>query len=184
MLSRPLQLAAAVLLATLAGALIWWLLTSRTVEPPRVAGPPPGPPVAQADGTFLQENFPAEEIFRRTLWRHPGAGDRILEARRREWSDPDGVSRWEVYLAFEAGPETARWLATNPFGLTSASAAPAAFTNAPAWFPREPLGLELLAAPGGKFVQLNDPETNRIYIASSGGGFTRPVTTAAPEAAR
>jgi len=140
--------------------------------------------VAQADGTFLQENFPAQEVFRRTLWRHPGAGDRIIEAQRREWSDPDGVTRWEVYLAFEAGPETVRWLATNPFGLSAASAAPAAFANAPTWFPREPQGLELLAAPDGKFVQLSDPKTGRTYIASSGGGFTRPVTTAAPETGR
>lgn len=97
---------------------------------------------------------------------------------------PRGLTRWEVYLAFEAGPEMARWLATNPFGLSAASAAPVAFANAPAWFPREPQGLERLAAPDGKFVQLSDPETGRTYIASSGGGFTRPVTTAAPETGR
>lgn len=170
MTTRRLSLAAALSVALLAG-LAWWL-GPRTADRP--AAPAPAPPLPQRDGTFLQTGFPPEEIFRRTLWRHPAADDRILNAQRREWSDEAGVTRWDVHLALQPGQETARWLATNPFGL-SPSAPPRPATSAPAWFPAATTGMEVRATSDGGLLMITDPPTGRLFIASSGQGFRRAV---------
>ena len=67
----------------------------------------------------------AGKIFERAFWRHPMPDDQILNAERREWSDEDGLQRWQWFLVVRASADLMKYLRDeNAFGLVPSSAAP------------------------------------------------------------
>jgi len=147
-------------------------IQSAAVEP--VAVPPPEPPAET-----LARNLNAEEVFRRALWRRPQEGDVIQNAERREWSDAEGVTRWEWFLVVAPGPVLDEWLNTNPFSLQKVErpreGGPGSSGGAPDWFPREFPGKEIFQSNVGNFLLVRDVANKRIFLADSGGGLARPV---------
>ena len=142
------------------------------VEP--VAVPTPAPPAET-----LARNLNAQEVFRRALWRRPQEGDVIQNAERREWSDAEGVTRWEWFLVVTPSPALDEWLKTNPFSLQKVErpreGGPGSSERAPDWFPKEFPGKDVFQSNVGNFLLVRDAENGRIFLADSGGGFARSV---------
>ncbi len=173
-------LAAVLLLA--GGAVVWHLRSpgsagaSGPAVPPKVATPPaPG----DKSAVTLAVEPDKTQVFQRAFWRRPTAGDRILHAERREWSDAAGVQKWQWFIVVDPSPEFRRWLIEeNPFEL--AALAPGVeevvVENAPKWFP----GLEARAAlaqyrnRGGRLIVLLDRKSGRLYATDGGSGFAAP----------
>ena len=128
----------------------------------------------------LEKSFPPELVFRRAFWRRPAPEDRILHADRREWSDAQGVTRWQAFLAVEPGPALREWLATNPFSLAKVPALSGEIPNPPAWFPKNFEGLTLQQAPIGNMAMLTAAGGSPVYFTDHGKGFARPTETPTP----
>jgi len=145
---------------------------SASVEP--VAAPLPEPPVET-----LARNLNAQEVFRRALWRRPQEDDVIQNAERREWSDAEGVTRWEWFLVVTPGSVLDAWLNTNPFSLQKVErpreGGPVSSSGAPEWFPKDFPGKEIFQSNVGNFLLVRDAANGRIFLADSGGGLARSV---------
>ncbi len=150
----------------------------------RRSEPPPAGPAETAAATQPGETLAriedAQVVFRRALWRKPQPDDKVVNAIRREWSDGDGVTRWDWYLVVDPGAALKAWLATNPFSLKrverpregGASRAP----GRPEWFPKSLAGFEVYQGSMGDLVFIRDGSTQRIYLADSGAGFAKAVS--------
>lgn len=130
----------------------------------------------------------ATEIFQKAFWKSPTAGDRILHAERREWSDEDGVTKWQWFIALHPSPELLRYVREeNAFGLTRLES-PRPVDRAPAWFRFDPAEVEVMGAPQSNLQFIFSDSGNLLYAAHSGGGFTRgaaaPSRSDAPPASR
>jgi hypothetical protein len=91
------------ILAVIAAALLLWLdwgwLDARrkpSVDKPSIVAWKGDPPTEI-------ENDPVK-IFQRAFWASPTGEDEILHAERREWSNADGVQKWQWFLVVEPSP--------------------------------------------------------------------------------
>lgn len=139
-----------------------------------------GASVREADGglQLTTVNDPAV-VFQRAFLRRPLADDRIVNAERREWSDPSGgVVRWQWFLAFEPAAGTREWLAGNPFALAEVSAPvwPEDTADVPAWFPRDLTGWIIQQKSGGGLTILRSRDGRRVCARDEGFGFAGTAT--------
>lgn len=138
------------------------------VGPIMPASPVIEPPPPQSSAAVKID--PAE-VFRRAFWQPPGAGDKILHAERREWSDSDGVKKWQWFLVVEPSPELVKYLREdNAFGLVPTLTIPA-IADAPAWFAVRREEVDGLRAPHGYLHLFFDKTKLLLHATSSGVGF-------------
>ena len=163
------------LLAVLLLWLVWCWQDGRRKSPvgqPSVA-------VSKVDPPQKVDHDPVK-VFERAFWASPTSEDKILHAERREWSDAQGVRKWQWFLVVEPSAALLKRLRDdNAFGLAPASSA-ADIADAPKWFAfdanesvvmKSPhSGMQLIFSKDGKVLQATD----------SGFGF-RP---GAPEPAK
>ena len=167
--------------AVVCGATALWL-SRRTAAPSLpVVGTAPAtvsaPAIPPAETLARTVHF--DTVFARALWRRPQPEDVIKNAERREWSDAEGVTRWDWFLEVQPGPALRTWLDTNPFSLHKSEsptpAIPPAEALRPEWFPKEATGFEVFVSSSSSFLMLLDPATQKIYLSDSGGGLAKPV---------
>jgi hypothetical protein len=138
----------------------------------------PPPPTSQPSPDIVKID-PAE-VFRRAFWQLPGDGDQILQAERREWTDPEGVKRWQWFLVVEPSPALVKYLRTdNAFGLMPSPSFPT-IEKAPAWFAFLSEEVETLQAPNGKMKLGFHKTQSRLYATSSGTGMRPSVSSPTP----
>jgi hypothetical protein len=124
----------------------------------------------QADAPTTVNSDP-KEIFQRAFWRRPGDGDKILHAERREWSDADGVSKWQWFLVVEPSPELVKHLREdNAFGLVSGGSLPE-IKRPPSWFTPPSTDVDVLQAPHGNLRLIFSKNKNLLHAMDAGGGF-------------
>jgi hypothetical protein len=113
------------------------------------------------------------KIFQRAFWASPTSEDTILHAERREWSDADGVLKWEWFLVVEPSPALLKRLRDdNAFGLVPAASA-ATIGNAPGWFRFEAGEVSVLKSPQGNLQLMFSLNDRALYATDSGLGFRR-----------
>lgn len=163
---RLLFAGAAIFLAGVA-----YVLVPREKRPPEIpsgVSRPVSPSAVKID--------PAE-VFRRAFWQLPGEGDKILHAERREWSDADGIKRWQWFLVVEPSPELVKYLRTdNAFGLMPIPSAPE-IENMPDWFIAGSAEFDVLKAPNGNMTLFFHQTKSLLHATSSGTGFRPSVTS-------
>jgi hypothetical protein len=138
----------------------------------------PSPEGAKSGANNLQ-NDPVK-IFQKAFWASPTSEDTILHAERREWSDADGVLKWEWFLVVEPSPGLLKRLRDdNAFGLVPAASA-AAPGNAPDWFRFDAAEVSVLKSPQAKLQLIFSKNNHTLYATDSGLGFRR----GAPEPAK
>ena len=141
----------------------------------------PAPSAQAVSGEALQKNFPPDVVFARAFWRSPAADDRILHAERLEWSDAEGVTRWQAFLAVAPGPALKEWLGSNPFSLVPAPDLELNIPNSPAWFPKNTAQFTIQKGLFGQMVMLTASGGSPVYLTDQGKGFARPATTQTPQ---
>ena len=160
--------------------ILGWLTVSR-LSPPA----PAAAPVKPSDISWRQEEpsttvTDAEEIFKRAFWRRPSKEDQILHAERHEWSDEDGLQRWQWFLVVQASPDLIKNLRDdNAFGLMPGSSSPIS-TEAPVWFVFKPDNFSTFQSPQTGLRLMFSKVDNTLYATDSGRGFTK----GAPEPAK
>jgi hypothetical protein len=113
------------------------------------------------------------EIFKRAFWRRPGSDDQILHAERHEWSDAEGLQRWQWFLVVKASPELIKDLRDdNAFGLLPGSSGPNN-PEAPDWFVFKPEEFSLFQSPQSGMRLIFSKTDNTLYATDSGRGFTK-----------
>lgn len=180
------------ILAIIAAALLLWLgwgwLDARrkpSVDKPSIAAWKVDPPTKI-------DNDPVK-IFQRAFWANPTNEDKILHAERREWSDADGVQKWQWFLVVEPSPALLKRLRDdNAFGLAPATSA-TVITGAPAWFVFKSEEVSVLKAPQAKLELIFSKDNRTFYASDSGLGFRRgapeqipktPPSSSAPSSGR
>jgi len=160
-------------------ALLAFVVLRQKTPKVRSLEPLPSPLVPVAPVETLATTLDSVAVFHRALWRRPQPDDTILNAQRRDWSDAEGVTHWDWFLAISPGPQLQAWFATNPFSLQKVSQPRSShlrdLAQAPAWFPKDFVNLDVFEALSGNFLLVVDPETKGIFLSDSGGGLTRPV---------
>ena len=160
--------------------ILGWLTVSR-LSPPA----PAAAPVKPSDISWRQEEpsttvTDAEEIFKRAFWRRPSKEDQILHAERHEWSDEDGLQRWQWFLVVKASPKLIKDLRDdNAFGLVPGSSGPL-IPEAPVWFVFKPDNFSTFQSPQTGLRLMFSKVDNTLYATDSGRGFTK----GAPEQAK
>ena len=135
--------------------------------------------VSKVDPPTKVENDPVK-VFQRAFWASPADDDEVLHAERREWSNAQGLRKWQWFLVVEPSAALLKRLRDdNAFGLVPAGSA-ADIADVPKWFAfdanesvvmKSPhSGMQLIFSKDGKVLQATD----------SGFGF-RP---GAPEPAK
>lgn len=167
---------------------LWWVISSGDRrDTPLATGvpvpPPPPPGNAEEQATTA---FPPELVFSRAFWRRPDPADQIRHAERREWSDPDGVTRWQFFLAVDPGPALSQWLATNPFSLVTVTTVERDIPDPPEWFPTPgtATGATLQQSASGNLVVITTSGGGTVFVTDHGRGFSRPVTAPASDGGR
>jgi len=120
------------------------------------------------------------EIFYKAFWRQPSAEDEILHGERHEWSDADGLVKWQWFLVVKASPALLKDLRDdNLFGLVPGSslARPA---QAPAWFTFLPGEVSILQSRNSGLRLIFSHSDNTLYATDSGAGFTKGAALADP----
>lgn len=134
----------------------------------------PATPAARTPGTpptRTVSDGPA--IFKKAFWRDPSAADQIVNAERREWSDAEGVTRWQWFIEVNASPDLLKHLREdNPFGLRRTSATPLP-EGLPPWFSYAPEEVEVLKSATGGLQMIFSKQNSRLLATSSGNGFQR-----------
>jgi hypothetical protein len=121
------------------------------------------------------------EIFKRAFWRMPSAGDQILRAERHEWSDSEGVTKWQWFLAVNASPELLKYLRDdNAFGLMSAEFAKVP-AEKPAWFQFPAEDFSVMRSSQSEMQLIFSKKDSKLYACASGRGFTRGAPEREPE---
>lgn len=183
-------LIAALAVAILAMALLLWCgakpppggatgVEARPVGSEATRPPALGSPAAT---TSRPAAWSSEEIFRRAFWQHPGPGDVILHAERREEVDADRadapVLTWQWFLAVRPSPALlARLRDPEVFGLARGTRprrrdAPAALPP-PAWFPNVAgeHEFEILETASSPLVVYYRARDNLLFATDTGAGF-------------
>ena len=148
---------------------------------------PADPPVSQRPPTPAAVTIEPAELFRRAFWQRPGTGDKILHAERREWTDADGLKRWQWFLVVEPSPELVKYLREdNAFGLVPGSAG-SLNPEPPSWFVFKPDEFSIFRSPHSGMRLMFSKTENLLYATDSGQGFTKgapePAKKAAPPSA-
>jgi hypothetical protein len=160
--------------------ILGWLTVSR-LSPPEPAAAPAKPSVI----AWRQEEpsatvTDAEEIFKRAFWRRPSKDDQILHAERHEWSDEDGLQRWQWFLVVKASSKLIKDLRDdNVFGLMPGYSGPLS-REAPVWFVFKPDDFSTFQSPQTGLRLMFSKVDNTLYATDSGRGFTK----GAPEPAK
>ncbi|RYD33806.1 MAG: hypothetical protein EOP86_12490, partial [Verrucomicrobiaceae bacterium] len=172
----PILLSAAALAAGIGWCVKYTRNTGGTVQetgtPPPAARqeqPVPAAGVNETPPSRIVSDGPA--IFKKAFWREPSADDQIANAERREWSDAEGVTRWEWFIEVNASPDLLKYLREdNPFGLRRTSPAPLP-EGPPAWFTFAPEEVDVLKSGTGRLQMIFSKHNNKILATSSGNGF-------------
>ena len=175
--SRILSLVAVLLLLWLGW---YWMRAHRA---PHVDQP--SPEGAQSGANSVQ-NDPVK-IFQRAFWASPTDEDTILHAERREWSDGEGVLKWEWFLVVEPSPALLkRLLDDNAFGLVQAKSA-ADIAHAPKWFAFDANESAVMKSPHSDMQLVFSRDNKVLHATDSGLGFRpgapEPVKQAPPPSA-
>lgn len=150
----------------------WWIWSrARPVHLPAAVAKESR--IAWRSGPPTKTVTDAGEIFKRAFWRRPGDGDEILHAERHEWSDADGLQRWQWFLVVKGSPGLIKYLRDdNAFGLVAANSAPAT-AEAPAWFQINQEEVVLLQSPQSGMRLMFCKSDNTLYATASGRGFSK-----------
>ena len=166
-------------------SLLWfgrqWLDGRRKppVEQPSLEAPKVDPPTKV-------ENDPVK-VFQRAFWASPTDDDEILHAERREWSDAQGVRKWQWFLVVEPSAALLKRLRDdNAFGLAPASSA-ADIADAPKWFAFDAKEIVVMKSPRSD-MQLIFSKGGKVLHATDSGlglrpGVPEPVKQAPPSSA-
>jgi len=133
-------------------------------------------------GETLRADWPAEEVFRRAFWRHPAAGDRIVEAVRFESSGPDGVSRWAWFMKIHPSAELLQDLRDpSTFGLIPTDKPKPSLPgdiSRPDWYPEpnKDTGAEILQHPSQSLTLQYHAKENLLYASDYGKGFAKGLS--------
>ncbi|MDP0499969.1 MAG: hypothetical protein Q7P63_07690 [Verrucomicrobiota bacterium JB022] len=176
-MARPRFILAALLVAAgLLGALLLW--QARPGPAPIEESPEAAPP---ADGLTLHATVDPAQVFRRAFWRHPAPNDALLHAERREWTDEQGVAKWQWFLALQPGPETLTWLEANPFTLRTVAAGnvEAPEEGLPRWFPSQVEVSQGWRSGAGTHLILIEASSGTVYATDQGLGHA-PAVSAPP----
>jgi hypothetical protein len=149
-------------MALIAATLVWWkaLPESRSDETPPSHSPPP---------TATHTN--PTEIFEKAFWRRPTAEDHILNAERREWSDANGLQKWQWFIAVRPSPGLVKHLREdNVFGLVPTDFVPR-HVGDPSWFNFESKTADVLRAPRGDMRLIFNKADQTLLATASGTGF-------------
>lgn len=126
--------------------------------------------MAKGDAPTQIENDPVK-IFQRAFWASPTNEDRILHAERREWSDADGLEKWEWFLVVEPSPALLKRLRDdNAFGLFPAASA-TVIGHAPDWFRFDVDKVSVMKSPHSKLQLIFSKGDHALYATDSGLGF-------------
>lgn len=168
-----------VIVVTLLAVLLLWLVwrwqdgrRKPPVSQPSVA-------VSKVDPPTKVENDPVK-VFQRAFWASPTSEDKILHAERREWSDTQGVRKWQWFLVVEPSAALLKRLRDdNAFGLAPASSA-ADIADAPKWFAFDAKEIVVMKSPSSEMQLIFSKGGKVLHATDSGLGF-RP---GAPEPAK
>ena len=175
-----------VIVAVLAALLFLWLgwrwLDGRRkppVDQPSVA-------VSKIDPPTKVENDPVK-IFQRAFWASPTSEDNILHAERREWSNAEGVRKWQWFLVVEpSAPLLKRLRDDNVFGLAPAGSA-ADIADAPKWFAFDSNESVVMKSPHSEMQLIFSMDGKVLHATDSGLGFRpgapEPVKQTPPSSA-
>jgi hypothetical protein len=120
------------------------------------------------------------KVFQRAFWASPTDDDEILHAERREWSDAQGVRKWQWFLVVEPSAALLKRLRDdNAFGLAPASSA-ADIADAPKWFAFDANEIVVMKSPSSEMQLIFSKGGKVLHASDSGLGF-RP---GAPEPAK
>ena len=120
------------------------------------------------------------KVFQRAFWASPTSEDKILHAERREWSDTQGVRKWQWFLVVEPSAALLKRLRDdNAFGLAPASSA-ADIADAPKWFAFDAKEIVVMKSPSSEMQLIFSKGGKVLHASDSGLGF-RP---GAPEPAK
>jgi hypothetical protein len=168
-----------VIVVTLLAVLLLWLVwrwqdgrRKPPVEQPSLEAPKVDPPTKV-------ESDPVK-VFQRAFWASPTDDDEILHAERREWSDTQGVRKWQWFLVVEPSAALLKRLRDdNAFGLAPASSA-ADIADAPKWFAFDAKEIVVMKSPSSEMQLIFSKGGKLLHATDSGLGF-RP---GAPEPAK
>ena len=157
-----------------------WLNRAPSPSLPAPEERPAGVPAPAVLPETLARTVDFDAVFGRALWRRPQPDDVIKNAERRDWSDAEGVTRWDWFLEVQPGPALQEWLDTNPFSLHKSEAPqpviPPAEAPRPEWFPKDAAAFDVFVSSSSSFLILREPVTRKVYLSDSGGGLARPVS--------
>lgn len=129
--------------------------------------------IAWRQGAPTKTVTDSAEIFKRAFWRRPGNDDQILHAERHEWSDAEGLQRWQWFLVVKASPELIKDLRDdNAFGLVPASSV-SSNRESPDWFTFKPAEFSIFQSPQSGMRLMFSKTDNTLYATDSGRGFSK-----------
>lgn len=145
--------------------------------------PPPAPasvivPGLGPEGSVLEATTDPQIVYQKAFWRRPAPDDKILHAERREWTAPgDVVRKWQWFIAFQPGPQTREWIASNPFGLIAAVSgfSLTGLEDRPAWFPITTANYGIQQNRQGHLIWIHSRDRTVLYATDSGFGFAAAV---------
>lgn len=126
-------------------------------------------------------------VFRRAFWRSPTAADQIVHAERHEWSDAEGVTKWQWFIEVKASPELLKYLREdNAFGLMASKLGKVS-SEKPAWFNFKPSDVNVMSSPQANMQLIFKNQGNTLFATDFGLGFRRgapeqPEVNSAPAA--
>jgi hypothetical protein len=174
-LSRKIILATVV-----ASSAFGWLEVRRLHSMESAAAPAKRSHIAWRQGAPTETVTDSAEIFKRAFWRRPGTADQILHAERHEWSDGEGLQRWQWFLVVKASPELIKELRDdNAFGLVPGSSGPSN-PEAPDWFVFKPDEFSIFQSPQSGMRLMFSKTDNTLYATDSGRGFTKGAPAPPP----
>ena len=143
----------------------FYLVPSANVSQPIKALPKPA-----ADPPKVTQTDPVE-IFQKAFWKRPTAEDKILHAERREWSNSDGVRKWQWFIVVEPSCGLVKYLRDeNAFSLTSSTKFPV-LRDLPEWFSIAPAAVDFMKSPNDNLCLFFSKTKRLLHATGSGGGF-------------
>jgi hypothetical protein len=174
-----------IVVALVAVMLMWfgWHWLDGRREPPEEQ---PSLAASKFDPPSKVENDPAK-VFQRAFWASPTDDDEILQAERREWSDAQGLGKWQWFLVVEpSAPLLKRLRDDNVFSLAPAGSA-ADIADAPKWFAFDANESVVMKSPRSAMQLIFSNDGKVLYASDSGLGFRpgapEPVRQASPSSA-
>lgn len=120
------------------------------------------------------------EIFHKAFWRRPSAEDEVLHGERHEWSDAQGLVKWEWFLVVKASPALLKDLLDDRFFRLMPESSLARPPQAPAWFNFAPGGVYVFQSRSSRLRLIIRNSDQMLYATDSGQGFTEGAVLADP----